>query len=91
MEKTNYKLFFHLGDKPVNINLKHVLNPQIIQSNETRAKLFNQDIQKNIYTKAKRNYEFLIKKNKNIFMLNKKGGKFPSKEYLEAFDNLDKK
>jgi len=91
MEKTNYKLFFHLGDKPVNINLKHVLNPQITQSNETRAKLFNQDIQKNIYTKAKRNYEFLIKKNKNIFMLNKKGGKFPSKEYLEAFDNLDKK
>ena len=91
MEKSNYKLFFHLGDKPVNINLKHVLNPQVTQSNETRAKLFNQDIQKNIYTKAKRNYEFLIKKNKNIFMLNKKGGKFPSKEYLEAFDNLDKK
>ena len=92
MEKSNYKLFFHLGDKPVNINLKHVLNPQMTQPNETRSKLFNQDIQKNIYTKAKRNYEFLIKKNnKNIFMLNKKGGKFPSKEYLEAFDNLDKK
>ena len=82
MEKTNYKLFFHLGDKPVNINLKHVLNPQITQLNETRDKLFNQDIQKNIYIKAKGNYVFLIKKNKNIFMLNKKGGKFPQKEYL---------
>ena len=53
MEKTNYKLFFHLGDKPVNINLKPALNPQIAQSNETRVTLFNQDIQKNIYTKAK--------------------------------------
>ena len=91
MEKSNYKLFFYLGDKPININLKHVLNPQTTQSNETRAKLFNQDIQKNIYTKAKQNYEFLMKKNKNIFMLNKKGGKFPSKEYLEAMDNIDKK
>ena len=91
MEKSNYKLFFYLGDKPVNINLKHVLNPQSNQSNETRAKLFNQDIQKNIYTKAKQNYEFLIKKNKNIYMLNKKGGKFSSKEYLEALENFDKK
>ena len=91
MEKSNYKLFFYLGDKPVNINLKHVLNPQATQSNETRAKLFNQDIQKNIYTKAKQNYEFLIKKNKNIYMLNKKGGKFSSKEYLEALENFDKK
>ena len=91
MEKSNYKLFFYLGDKPININLKHVLNPQSTQSNETRAKLFNQDIQRNIYTKAKQNYEFLMKKNKNIFMLNKKGGKFPSKEYLEAMDNIDKK
>ena len=91
MEKSNYKLFFYLGDKPININLKHVLNPQSTQSNETRAKLFNQDIQKNIYTKAKQNYEFLMKKNKNIYMLNKKGGKFPSKEYLEALENIDKK
>ena len=91
MEKSNYKLFFYLGDKPININLKHALNPQSSQSNETRAKLFNQDIQKNIYTKAKQNYEFLMKKNKNIYMLNKKGGKFPSKEYLEALENIDKK
>ena len=91
MEKSNYKLFFYVGDKPININLKHVLNPQTSQSNETRAKLFNQDIQKNIYTKAKQNYEVLMKKNKNIFMLNKKGGKFPSKEYLDAIENFDKK
>ena len=91
MEKSNYKLFFYLGDKPININLKHALNPQSSQSNETRAKLFNQDIQKNIYTKAKQNYEFLMKKNKNIYMLNKKGGKFASKEYLEALENIDKK
>ena len=92
MEKSNYKLFFYLGEKPININLKHVLNPQTNQQNETRAKLFNQDIQKNIYTKAKQNYEFLMKKNnKNIYMLNKKGGKFPSKEYLEALENIDKK
>ena len=91
MEKSNYKLFFYLGDKPININLKHVLNQQNTQPNETRSKLFNQDIQKNIYTKAKQNYEFLMKKNKNIFMLNKKGGKFPSKEYLEAIDNFGKK
>ena len=68
MEKSNYKLFFHLGDKPVNINLKHVLNPQMTQPNETRSKLFNQDIQKNIYTKAKRNYEFLIKKIIKIYL-----------------------
>ena len=91
MEKSNYKLFFYLGDKPININLKHVLNQQNTQPNETRSKHFNQDIQKNIYTKAKQNYEFLMKKNKNIFMLNKKGGKFPSKEYLEAIDNFGKK
>ena len=91
MEKSNYKLFFYLGDKPININLKNVLNPQNSQSNETRAKLFNQDVQKNIYTKAKQNYEFLMKKSKNIFMLNKKGGKFPSKEYLDALENFDKK
>ena len=38
MEKSNYKLFFYLGDKPININLKHVLNPQTNQSNETRHK-----------------------------------------------------
>ena len=74
MEKSNYKLFFYLGDKPVNINLKHVLNPQSNQSNETRAKLFNQDIQKNIYTKAKQNYEFLIKKIKTYICLIKKEG-----------------
>ena len=50
----------------MNINLKHVLNPQITQSNETRAKLFNQDIQKKYIQKSKRNYEFLINLIKKI-------------------------
>ena len=90
MEKSNYKLFFYLKDKPINLNLKSVPKTQS-PPHETRAKLFNQDIQKNIYTKSKQNYEFLVKKNKNIFILNKKGGKLPSKEYIQALVNFDKK
>ena len=92
MEKSNYKLFFYLKDKPINLNLNKISKTQTQSPpHETRAKLFNQDIQKNIYNKSKLNYEFLTKKNKNIFILNKKGGKLPSKEYIQALVNFDKK
>ena len=74
--KLNQNLLFNCGNSKFNTN-NIIINNVKTESNETRAKLFNQDIQKNIYIKAKGNYEFLIKKNMNIFMINKKGGKFP--------------
>ena len=92
MKKSDYKLFFYIGEKKVNINLKDInLNPSL-SNNEIKAKLFNQDNQKNMYNKVKQKYDFYLKRNKNILLLNKKStsGKITSKDYLENIENYDK-
>ena len=92
MKKSDYRLFFYIGDKPVNINLKDInFNPNQ-STNEIKMKLLNQDNQKNLYNKAKQNYDFYLKRNKNILLLNKKStsGKITSKDYLENKENYEK-
>ena len=92
MKKSDYKLFFYIGDKPVNINLKDInFNPNQ-STNEIKIKLLNQDNQKNLYNKAKQNYDFYLKRNKNILLLNKKSisGKITSKDYLENKEIFEK-
>ena len=93
MKKSDYKLFFYIGDKPVNINLKEINNSNPTQlANEVKSKILNQDNQKNLYNKAKQNYDYYLKRNKNLLLLNKKStsGKITSKDYLENRDNSTK-
>ena len=93
MKKSDYKLFFYIGDKPVNINLKEINNSNPSQlANEVKNKILNQDNQKNLYNKAKQNYDYYLKRNKNLLLLNKKStsGKITSKDYLENRDNSTK-
>ena len=91
MKKTDYKLFFYIDDNPININLKNY-NYNSQQTNEIKSKLFHQDNQKNMYNKVKQKYDFYLKRNKNILLLNKKStsGKITSKDYLENIENYDK-
>ena len=71
MKKTDYKLFFYVDDNPININVKNY-NYNSQQNNEMKSKLFHQDNQKNMYNKVKQKYDFYLKRNKNILLLNKK-------------------
>ncbi len=91
MKKTDYKLFFYVDDNPININVKNY-NYNSQQNNEMKSKLFHQDNQKNMYNKVKQKYDFYLKRNKNILLLNKKStsGKITSKDYLENIENCDK-
>ena len=92
MKKSDYRLFFYIGDKPVNINIKDEdLNPSH-PCNEIKNKILNKYNQKNMYNKAKQKYDFFLKRNKNIVLLNKKStsGKITSKDYLENRENLEK-
>jgi len=91
MKKNDYKLFFYIDDNPININLKNY-NYNSQQTNEIKSKLFHQDNQKNMYNKVKQKYDFYLKRNKNILLLNKKStsGKITSKDYLENIENYDK-
>ena len=92
MKKSEYKLFFYIDDNPVNMNSKNINNNSSQQNIDIKNKLFFQDNQKNIYNKAKQKYDFYLKRNKNILLLNKKSisGKITSKDYLEGIENLDK-
>lgn len=92
MKKSDYKLFFYIDENPVNINSKNINNNSSQQNIDIKNKLFFQDNQKNIYNKAKQKYDFYLKRNKNILLLNKKSisGKITSKDYLEGIENLDK-
>ena len=92
MKKSDYKLFFYIDENPVNMNSKNINNNSSQQNIDIKNKLFFQDNQKNIYNKAKQKYDFYLKRNKNILLLNKKSisGKITSKDYLEGIENLDK-
>ena len=92
MKKSEYKLFFYIDDNPANMNSKNINNNSSQQNIDIKNKLFFQDNQKNIYNKAKQKYDFYLKRNKNILLLNKKSisGKITSKDYLEGIENLDK-
>ena len=92
MKKSEYKLFFYIDENPVNMNSKNINNNSSQQNIDIKNKLFFQDNQKNIYNKAKQKYDFYLKRNKNILLLNKKSisGKITSKDYLEGIENLDK-
>jgi len=92
MKKSDYKLFFYIDENPVNMNSKNISNNSSQQNIDIKNKLFFQDNQKNIYNKAKQKYDFYLKRNKNILLLNKKSisGKITSKDYLEGIENLDK-
>ena len=74
------------------MNSKNINNNSSQQNIDIKNKLFFQDNQKNIYNKAKQKYDFYLKRNKNILLLNKKSisGKITSKDYLEGIENLDK-
>ena len=91
MKKTDYKLFFYVDENPINLNVKNI-NYNSQQTNELKSKLFHQDNQKNMYNKVKQKYDFYLKRNKNILLLNKKStsGKITSKDYLENIENCDK-
>ena len=92
MKKSEYKLFFYIDENPVNMNSKNNNNNSSQQNIDIKNKLFFQDNQKNIYNKTKQKYDFYLKRNKNILLLNKKSisGKITSKDYLEGIENLDK-
>ena len=92
MKKTDYRLFFYVGEKGLNENNKDInINP-FQENNEIKNKILNQEKQKNIYNKTKQQYDFYLKRNKNLILLNKKStsGKITSKDYLENREILEK-
>ena len=92
MKKLDYKLFFYTGEKPLSDNLKDInLNPS--QENiEINNKISNSEKQRNFSNKAKQNYNFHLKRNKNIILFKKKSmpGKITSKDYSENKEILEK-
>ena len=92
MKKTDYRLFFYVGEKGLNENNKDInINP-FQENNEIKNKILNQEKQKNIYNKTKQQYDFYLKRNKNLILLNKKStsGKITSKDYLENREIFEK-
>jgi hypothetical protein len=92
MKKLDYKLFFYTGEKSLSDNIKDInLNPS--QENiEINNKISNNEKQRNFSNKAKQQYNFHLKRNKNIILFKKKStpGKITSKDYSENKENLEK-
>ena len=92
MKKLDYKLFFYTGEKPLNDNKKDInLNPSL-ENIEINNKISNNEKQRNFSNKVKQQYNFHLKRNKNIILFKKKStpGKITSKDYSENKEILEK-